>query len=57
MWKNIAQALDLKIPEAQIDRIAPVLDVLWDQTRRALDRDLSAIEPAIKFHPASRGEA
>ncbi len=57
MWKNIAQALDLKIPEAELDRIAPVLDVLWDQTRRALERDLSAIEPAIEFHPAPRGEA
>ena len=56
MWKNIAQALNLKIPEAQLDQIAPVLDVLWDQTRRALDRDLSAIEPAVKFQPGPRGE-
>jgi hypothetical protein len=56
MWKNIAEALDLKIPEAQLDRIAPVLDVLWEQTRRALDRDLSAIEPAIKFHSGPWGE-
>ena len=57
MWKNFAQSLDLEIPEAQLDRIAPVLDFLWDQTRRALDRDLSAIEPAIKFHPGPWGEA
>ena len=56
MWKNIAQSLNLKIPEAQLDQIAPVLDVLWEQTRRALDRDLSAIEPAVKFHPDPRGE-
>ena len=57
MWKNIAQSLNLKIPEAQLDQIAPVLDVLWEQTRRVLDRDLSAIEPAIKFHPGPWGDA
>ncbi len=57
MWKNIAQALGLQIPEAQLDAIAPMLDAMWDQTRRALDRDLSAVDPAIKFHPDLRGEA
>jgi hypothetical protein len=51
MWKTIAEALGLNIPGDQLDRISPVLDALWRDTRRALDRDLSAVEPAITFRP------
>ena len=51
MWKNIAQALGLNIPEQQLDSISPVLDTLWTQTRSALDRDLSHLDPALTFHP------
>ena len=51
MWKNIAQALGLNIPEDQLDKIAPALDALWAAARRALDRDLSSIDPALAFHP------
>lgn len=51
MWKNIAQALGLTIPEQQLDNISPVLDALWRDARRALDRDLSQVEPAIVFRP------
>ena len=57
MWKNIAQALSLNIPEQQLDAISPVLDSLWAETRRALDRDLSRIDPALTFHPDLGGEA
>ncbi len=51
MWKNIARALGLEVPEDQLDRIAPVLDALWRDVRRVLDRDLSGTDPAITFHP------
>ena len=51
MWKNIAQALGLNIPQAQLDTLSPVLDALWAGARRALDRDLSSIDPAITFRP------
>lgn len=50
MWKQIAQALGLTIPEPQLDTISPILDSLWKDTRRALDRDLSAVDPAVDFH-------
>ena len=51
MWKSIAQALGLGIPEQQLDAISPVLDSLWSQTRKAVDRDLSRVDPAITFRP------
>jgi hypothetical protein len=51
MWKNIARALGLEIPDDQLERISPTLDGLWAATRRALDRDLSAVDPAIRFDP------
>jgi hypothetical protein len=50
MWKSIAAALGLPTPEQQVEAISPVLDSLWTQTRRALDRDLSSLDPAITFH-------
>jgi hypothetical protein len=51
MWKTISQALGLNIPEAQLDTLSPVLDALWKGARQALDRDLSAVDPAIRFRP------
>jgi hypothetical protein len=51
MWKNIAQALGLNLPDAQMEAISPVLDALWKGARQALDRDLSAVDPAITFRP------
>ena len=51
MWKTIARALGLDIPELQLDAISPILDSLWSQTRKALDRDLSRVDPAITFRP------
>jgi hypothetical protein len=46
----MAQALGLHIPEEQLQIIAPVLDALWAEARRALDRDLSHLDPALYFH-------
>lgn len=51
MWKTIAQALGLQIPDGQLAAIEPALDALWKGTRQALDRDLSAVDPAIQFRP------
>lgn len=50
MWKNIAQALSLQIPDQQLQAISPALDALWTETRRALERDLSHVDPALRFH-------
>lgn len=57
MWKNIAKELGMGIPEAQMEAISPVLDALWGQVRKALDRDLSAVDPAFRFDPDLGGEA
>jgi len=49
MWKALAQAWNLNIPEEELERIAPVLDDLFAKVRPALDRDLSHVEPAAVF--------
>jgi hypothetical protein len=49
MWNEMAQALGLNLPADQVERIAPGLDAMRKATRQVLDRDLSAIEPAIVF--------
>lgn len=46
----MAQALRLNIPDEQLQTISPVLDALWAEARRALDRDLSHLDPALQFH-------
>ena len=56
MWKDIARALGLAIPDQQLDAISPVLDRLWMDVRRALERDLSATDPAFAFRPDGGGE-
>ncbi len=56
MWKEIAQKLGMEIPEQQMERISPVLDRLWSDVRRVLDKDLSELDPAVNFHPDLRGE-
>ena len=45
----MAQALGLQIPADEVQRLKPALDAMWSATRQALDRDLSAIDPAIVF--------
>jgi len=56
MWKTIAQALGLQIPDDHLAAIEPALDSLWKGTRQALDRDLSAIDPVITFRADVGGE-
>ena len=51
----MAQALGLNLPADQMERIAPALDAMWKATRQALDRDLSAIAPAVVFRAETGG--
>ena len=53
MLKPIAEALDLRIPDEQLEEIEPVLDGLMPVIRRSLDRDLSTIDPVTHFQPGS----
>lgn len=50
-WKTAAQALDLGIPEQRVEAVAPILDGLMAAVRKALDRDLSLVEPVAVYHP------
>ncbi len=51
MLKPIAEALDLRIPDEQLEEIEPVLDELMQTIRRTLDRDLATIDPVTRFQP------
>ena len=51
MLKPIAEALDLRIPDEQLEEIEPVLDELMQIIRRSLDRDLATIDPVTRFQP------
>ena len=54
MLKPIAEALDLRIPDEQLEEIEPVLDELMQIIRRSLDRDLATIDPVTRFQPGKR---
>jgi hypothetical protein len=56
-WKRAAEALDLGIPEDRVKAIAPTLDALMSAARKALDRDLSLVEPVTVFRPQSDAAA
>ncbi len=49
MWKQMAEALRLNIPEAEMEKVAAILDSVYASIGPALDRDLSTIEPAGVF--------
>ena len=51
MWKNIAQDMDLQIPDDEMEAISRLLDRLHDELRPAFDRDLSTTEPVGSFRP------
>ena len=53
MLKPIAEALDMGIPDEQLEEIEPALDDLMRNIRRALDRDLATIDPVMHFQPPS----
>lgn len=50
-WHHLAEALDLKIPKERLDRSAPVLDQMYADFNKAVDRDLSSVEPVGSFRP------
>ena len=53
-WKLIAQANEFDIPEADLDRIAPVLDALEAAFRPLADNIPLETEPAIVFVPGEQ---
>jgi hypothetical protein len=55
MWNKIAELQGWNIPAADLERLTPPLDSLYERVRRALDRDLSTIEPTPVFRPAGEG--
>ena len=50
-WIKAAEALELGIPEERVAAVAPILEGLMASARKALDRDLSLIEPVTVFRP------
>jgi hypothetical protein len=57
MWKKITEIYGWNIPAEDLERLTPALDGLRERAGRALDHDLSTVEPALVFRPASDGEA
>ena len=51
MLKSVAEALNINVPDDQLEDIEPLLDDLMKNIRRALDRDLSTIDPVTRFEP------
>ncbi|MGC9970357.1 MAG: hypothetical protein ABSE56_07190 [Bryobacteraceae bacterium] len=50
-WKLIATASDFDIPEAELERIAPVLDALEAAFRPLVESIPPETEPVIFFRP------
>ena len=48
-WKKIAQSSDIKIPETEIERLAPSLDALEAAFRPLVNTIPDDIEPAVTF--------
>lgn len=48
-WKKIAEAYDLRIPDSDLERIAPSLDSLESAFRPLTERIPDDVEPAITF--------
>ena len=48
-WKKIAEANDLRIPESDLERIAPALEILEAAFRPLAKTIPDEIEPAITF--------
>jgi hypothetical protein len=51
-WKRAAEALDLGIPPERVEAVAGLLEDFMPRAKRALDRDLSLVEPVGVFRPA-----
>ena len=48
-WKKVAEAYDLRIPNADLERITPSLDALESAFRPLAKNILDDVEPAITF--------
>jgi hypothetical protein len=55
MWKKITELYGWNIPAADLERLTPALESLRERAGRALDHDLSTVEPAPVFRPAGEG--
>lgn len=51
MWGKLAKLYGWKIPAEDLERFTPALDSLTERARKALDRDLSTVEPTPVFRP------
>jgi hypothetical protein len=54
-WKTIAQSSDIKIPETDIDRLAPSLDALEAAFRPLVNTIPDDVEPAVTFRIQPEG--
>ena len=50
--KQAAAAWQFDSPEDELDRIAPIVEDMTAAIDKALDRDLSTIDPVPHFHPS-----
>lgn len=48
-WKKVAEAYDLRIPDSDLERIAPSLDGLESAFRPLTKTIPDGVEPAITF--------
>jgi hypothetical protein len=48
-WKKVAEAYELRIPDADLERIAPSLDALESAFRPLTKNIPDDVEPAITF--------
>jgi len=54
-WQKIAEAYDLRIPAADLERITPALDKLESAFRPLATRIPDDVEPAITFRILPEG--
>jgi hypothetical protein len=54
-WTKVAEAYDLRIPDADVERIAPSLDALESAFRPLTKNIPDDVEPAITFRILPEG--
>lgn len=52
-WGKLADLYGWNIPAEDLERFTLSLDSLTERARRALDRDLSTVEPTPVFRPGA----
>lgn len=55
-WESLVRAWGLSIPRKRLEAISPVLDRFSADVQRALDRDLSRVDPAFRFTAERAGD-